>query len=69
MIIMTTKDLGVVLPDDIFSNFNYVLKRWYDEDKHLSEALEYLKNSPDELKKEISFKIIEFLENKEKQLI
>lgn len=69
MIISFAKDLGVQIPNDIFSNFNYVLKRWYDEDKKLSEALEYLKNSPDELKREIAYKMIEFLEKQEMQNI
>ena len=35
-------DFGIEIPHDFLSNFNYVLKRWYDEDKHLSEALEYI---------------------------
>ena len=65
MIVEQAKDFGVKLDGDIFSNFNYVLKRWYDEDKVLSEALEYLKNSPEELKREISYKVIEYLEKME----
>ena len=67
LIISLAKDFGVVLPNDIFANFNYVLKRWYDEDALLSEAFEYLRLSPEELKKEIAFKIIAFLEQEEKQ--
>ena len=65
MIISMAKDFGVQIPHDIFSNFNYVLNRWYDEDKKLSEALDYLKNSPEELKREIAYKMIEFLEEQE----
>ena len=37
-IIDYAKSFGVQLPNDIFSKFDYVLKRWYDEDKQLSEA-------------------------------
>ena len=64
-IISYAKDFGITLPTDIFANFNFVLKRWYDEEKLLSEALEYIRIAPDEFKREISYKIIEFLETQE----
>lgn len=64
-IISYAKDFGVSLPNDVFSNFNYVLKRWYDEEKLLSEALEYIRIAPNDLKREIAYKIIEFLEEQE----
>ena len=62
------QNFGVTIPNDIFSTFNYVLKRWYDEDKHLSQALEYLKYSPVETQREIAFKVIEFLEKSETKI-
>ena len=68
-IIDYAKSFGVQLPNDIFSKFDYVLKRWYDEDKQLSEAFEYLRVAPEEFQREISFKIIQFLEDKEIQKI
>lgn len=68
LIIDYAQDFGVTIPNDLFSNFNYVLKRWYDEDEHLSQALEYLKHSPEDLKKEIAFKVIEFLEEREAKI-
>ena len=68
LIIDYAQDFGVTIPHDLFSNFNYVLKRWYDEDEHLSEALEYLKYSPEDLKREIAFKVIEFLETSETRI-
>lgn len=64
-IISYAKDFGILLPNDVFANFNYVLKRWYDEEKLLSEAMEYIRISPSEFKREISYKIIEFLEKQE----
>ena len=68
LIIERAQDFGTKIPDDIFSAFNYVLKRWYDEDKHLSEALEYLKYSPAETQREIAFNVIEFLERCETKI-
>ena len=68
LIIGYAQEFGVNIPNDIFSNFNYILKRWYDEDKHLSEALEYIKNSPEELQREIAFNVIEFLEKSETKI-
>lgn len=38
--------------------FNYFCKRWYDEDKEISDAFEYLRIMPFELRKEISLDII-----------
>jgi hypothetical protein len=42
--------------------FNYILRRWYDKDKTISEAFEYFKFSPLEFQKEISLEIINFLQ-------
>lgn len=68
LIIDYAQDFGVKIPNDVFSAFNYVLKRWYDEDKHLSQALEHLKYSPIETQREIAFKVIEFLEKSEAKI-
>jgi len=43
--------------------FNYVLKRWYDKDKVISEAFEYLKECPSEIRHEIGLEIIERYNN------
>ena len=37
-------------------------KRWYDKDKELADAFQYLKIMPFELQKEVSLEIIEKLE-------
>ena len=42
--------------------FNYFWKRWYDKDKELSSAFQYLQIMPFELQKEVSLEIIEKLE-------
>ena len=58
-IVNRAKDLGVVLEDNALSNaFNYVLRRWYDNDKQLAEAFEYLQKAPVEHQKEIALELI-----------
>lgn len=42
--------------------FNYILRRWYDQDKNVSEAFEYFEASPLEIQKEISLEVINFLQ-------
>ena len=42
--------------------FNYFRKRWYDKDKELADAFQYLKIMPFELQKEVSLEIIEKLQ-------
>lgn len=42
--------------------FNYFCKRWYDEDKEIADAFEYLKLMPFELRKETALEIINKLQ-------
>ena len=42
--------------------FNYILRRWYDKDKRISEAFDYFQASPIEIQKEISLEVINFLQ-------
>ena len=39
-------------------SFLYLHKRWYDEDKEISDAFEYLKLMPFDLRKETALEII-----------
>ena len=54
---------GVVLPNDIKNAIEYLMRRWYDKDDILSQAMEYIRNSNEELRKEIAIEIIKFLQN------
>lgn len=54
---------GVVIPNDIKNAIEYLLRRWYDRDEILSQAMEYLKNSTEQQRKEIALKVIEYLQN------
>lgn len=42
--------------------FNFILRRWYDKDKKVSEAFEYFEVSPLEIQKEISLEVISILQ-------
>lgn len=45
--------------------FNYFCKRWYDEDKEIADAFEYLKIMSFELQKETALEIINKLQELE----
>lgn len=63
MIKQKAKDFNIHIPQNKLEEaFNYFWKRWYDKDKELSSAFEYLKIMPFELQKEISLELIEKLE-------
>ena len=42
--------------------FNYILRRWYDKDKRISEAFEYFQHAALEMQKEISLEVISMLQ-------
>ncbi len=61
-IIKEAQNKGVVIKNSLVSAFNYALRRWYDEEETIFEAMEYLRVAPAEIQKELSFDIIEYLE-------
>ena len=64
IIVNRAKEFGVVIDENPLSNaFNYVLSRWYDNDKQLAEAFEYLQKSPVEHQKEIALELIHIIQD------
>lgn len=62
-IIDYAKQREVALKSNTLNNaFNYILRRWYDQDKKISEAFEYFEVSPSEVQKEISLEVINLLQ-------
>lgn len=62
-IIDYAKQRDIVLKNNNLGEaFNYILRRWYDKDKTISEAFEYFQVSPHEIQKEISLEIINLLQ-------
>ena len=63
LIIKKARDFNISIPKNKLEEaFNYFCKRWYDKDRELADAFQYLKIMPFELQKEISLEIIEKLE-------
>lgn len=61
-IIEQAQNKGVKIKNNLFSAFDYALRRWYDEEEKLFEAMEYLRIAPYEVQKEIAVDIIDFLQ-------
>ena len=65
LIIRKAQDFNIHIPQNKLEEaFNYFWKRWYDKDKELADAFQYLQIMPFELQKEVSLEIIEKLEQK-----
>ena len=41
--------------------YNYIMRRWYDKNIKVSHAMEYLKNAPVDIRKELALEIIDFI--------
>lgn len=64
MIIDKAKDYGVkITENDLSEAFNYLFRRWYDKNKQMHDAFEYLKESPYDVQIGIALDIIEKLQD------
>ncbi len=43
--------------------YNYIMKRWYDRNIKVSHAVEYLRLSPVEVRRETALKVVKFLKD------
>ena len=41
--------------------YNYIMRRWYDKNIKVSHAMEYLKNCPTDIRKQLALEIIDFI--------
>ncbi len=41
--------------------YNYILRRWYDKNIKVSHAIEYLRLSPAEVRRETALKVVNYL--------
>lgn len=60
-IIDRLKDVDFDIPMSLEDQYNYIMRRWYDKNIKVSHAMEYLKNSPVEIRKQLALDIIEYL--------
>ncbi len=58
-IIDQLKDIDI--PMSLDDQYNYIMRRWYDKNIKVSHAMEYLKNAPVEIRKQLALDIIEYL--------
>ena len=61
-IIEFCKSLNIEFHRTQIENIGYTLKRWHDKDKMLFDAIEYIRIAPAAIRKEISSRIINFLQ-------
>ena len=45
--------------------YNYIMRRWYDKNIKVSHAMEYLKNAPESMRKQLALDIVEYLQQVE----
>ena len=65
MIIKKAHDFNIYIEKNKLEDaFNYFCKRWYDKDREIADAFQYLQIMPFDLQKEVSLEIIEKLEQK-----
>ncbi|MBR3890325.1 hypothetical protein IKJ53_07405 [bacterium] len=63
IILQKAKDFGLyIAPNKLEEAFSYFQKRWYDKEKEIADAFQYLKIMPFELQQEVSLEIIANLE-------
>ena len=62
-IVNRAKDFGVTIDENPLSNAFHFVKRWYDQDKQLAEAFEYLQKAPVEQQKEIALDLIHIIQD------
>lgn len=60
-IIDQLKDIDFDIPMSLEDQYNYIMRRWYDKNIKVSHAMEYLKNAPVEIRKQLALDIIEYL--------
>ncbi|MBD5401697.1 hypothetical protein HDR58_02690 [bacterium] len=41
--------------------YNYIMRRWYDKNVKVSHAIEYLRLSPEEVRRETALKVLKYL--------
>lgn len=58
-IIDMLKDVDIQM--SLEDQYNYIMRRWYDKNIKVSHAMEYLKLSPEEMRKQLALDIIEYL--------
>ena len=67
LIINKVQSYGIKITDNDLSEFINVFRRWYDKNKQIHDAFEYLKMAPTDVQVGICLDLIEKLENPEEE--
>ena len=63
-VIERAQSKGITIKNNLVEFLEFSLKRWYDSDKDLTEAMEYLRHASMDQQKDIALEIIDFLQKK-----
>jgi len=64
-IIDKLKDFDFKIEMSLDDQYDYIMRRWYDKNIKVSHAMEYLKNSPEEVRRQLALEILEFIKEYE----
>ena len=60
-IIRKLKDFDIDFDISLDDQYDYIMRRWYDKNIKVSHAMEYLKHSPEQIRRELALEIIDLL--------
>jgi hypothetical protein len=60
-IIDKLRDYDFDIKMSLEDQYQYILQRWYDKNIKVSHAIEYLKQSPAQVRRELALEIIDYL--------
>lgn len=60
-IINKLKDIDFNIEMSLDDQYNYIMRRWYDKNIKVSHAMEYFKNCPTDIRKQLALEIIDFI--------
>ena len=60
-IINKLKDIDFNIEMSLDDQYNYIMRRWYDKNIKVSHAIEYLRLSPKDVRRETALKVLDYL--------
>ncbi len=60
-IINKLKDIEFDIKLSLDDQYDYIMRRWYDKNIKVSHAMEYLRNAPVDIRKQLALEIIDFI--------
>ncbi len=60
-VIKRLRDFEFDVKMSLEDQYNYIMQRWYDKNIKVSHAIEYLRQSPKQVRRELALEIIDYL--------